>query len=624
MNPLEMVKSHWVKKIQMALEEKKKGFGDFAEEAMKFFTGPYDFLYGLKESNQSGDFVYAGTKEMPRPSFCMTLNKVAEAVQIFGPVLYHRNPVRTVTPRKQPELPPEIFGDMNDPMVQAQQMAVMMQMQQSQSADAARGALLAHYLNWTPTALDLKKQARRGIDECIIKGMGVCWTEPYKPEGAPWKMVGSFYDTVDNLVIDPDLESLEDAKWIARRCVHPAWQVEMEYGLAPGSLKGNHESREHQSALAAKGDLTSARAYGRSNDLIAYWKIYSKMGLGGMLSGVAPEVMELEKFGPFVYLVVCDGYPYPLNLPEQTWGNDELMAQAVQWETPYWADGAWPMTPLIFHEVPRKVWPMSHMRPAMGELKFLNWAYSFIASKIGVACRDFIVCKKSLGEELKRTLLSGADYELMEMPEVQGSISDAVQFLQHPNFNGDIWKVIEAIEANFEKRVGLTELMYGQTAVQMRSASEAQVKADQLRVRPDDMANKVEDWMTDLARKEALAARWHLEPQDVMPVLGQTGAQMWQALVTPTDPSVLLNQLEYRIEAGSAKKPNKERHIQEADNAMTTLFTPLFQYGMQTGDVRPVNAILEDWAKAHDLDPAKYMISPPPLPPPMPAEGGVA
>jgi hypothetical protein len=44
------------------------------------------------------------------------------------------------------------------------------------------------------------------------------------------------------------------------------------------------------------------------------------------------------------------------------------------------------------------------------------------------------------------------------------TITEIVQFLQHPPFNGDIWKVIEAVAEQFDRRVGLTELMYGQSS----------------------------------------------------------------------------------------------------------------------------------------------------------------
>ncbi len=95
-SPFGMLKEQWLHKMKAAREQKKE-FSRDGEECMRFFRGPYSFLYGLKEGvPQSGDFLFAGDASMPRPSVAMTINKVAEAVQIFGPSLYHRNPVRAV------------------------------------------------------------------------------------------------------------------------------------------------------------------------------------------------------------------------------------------------------------------------------------------------------------------------------------------------------------------------------------------------------------------------------------------------------------------------------------------------------------------------------------------------
>src|ERR1700676_594976 len=211
------------------MDFKKEEFQNDANTCMRFFNGPYEFMFGLKRGG-TGSFVYTGGEDLPRPAFAMTVNKVAEMVQLFGPVLYHRNPERQVNPQKPPMLPIEFFGDPNDPNIQQQYMALAQQVQQLRQVDLARSKLLEFYLNYTPTPLDLKTESRDAVDEAIIKGMGVLWPEVYNPPGSQMKMVGSFYDTVDNLAIDPDAESIEHAKWVARRCMHPVWEVEKEYG----------------------------------------------------------------------------------------------------------------------------------------------------------------------------------------------------------------------------------------------------------------------------------------------------------------------------------------------------------------------------------------------------------
>jgi hypothetical protein len=635
---LRPIVKQWISKLKLAKEHKDKEFGADAEEAMRFYSGPYDFLYGWRTASGTPAFSWVGDEEtLAPPSAKMTVNKVAELVQLFGPALYHRNPVRKVNPRKPCPIPPQLLGDPNDPNVQMMFQQMSAAVSQEQLTDMARASLLECYLNYTPTALDLKTESRRVIDEAIIKGAGCWWTELYQPAGASMRMSGSFYDTIDNLQIDPDGEGLGQAKWIARRHINPSWEVERRFALPRGTLKnkGQLESFQMRSQVASVSEGEYQRRRGLTNDLIVWYEVWSKMGLGGRLQGGLKSMEdELEMFGDYCYICLCDTCEYPLNLPpplcDMILEQDQMMLQAImpevmqriQWPTPFWADDSWPVTVLSFHEVPRQVWPMSHIKPAIGELKFLNWAFSFLAGKVKIASRDFLAIAKSASEDVRNQIKSGPDMSFIEVDQIHGSIDKMVSFLQHPNFNPEIYKVIEGVTTNFERRTGLTELAYGLTDTQIRSAQEAQVKGQAVNVRPDDMSNKVEDAMSDIARKEALTARWHLHGPDVVQVMGQVGAMWWDKLVTPSDPSEIIHSLEYRIEANSAKKPNKALDQQNMQTAMQSLLQPLYTYAQATGNVGPVNALIMAWAKSVDLDASQFTLSQPPPPPPQPQQGG--
>lgn len=645
---LRPIVGNWIKKIQLAYDFKKAEFQNDADECMRFFDGPYDFLYDGWRKGGSRGFDWGGDSDQafPAPSARVTVNKTAELVQLFGPALYHRNPVRKVIPRKVIEPMPELYGDIqNDPYAfQAYQQQAQAAQQQMLS-DALRADMLEKYLNYTPHALGFKNEARNAIDEALIKGMGCLWTRPYQPEGATMKWSGSFFDSVDNLLLDPDAMDWRDMKWIARRHCRPVWQVERQYRLPEGALsgRGHLESYSQQAVISSDVDGDWRRKQGRTADLLVYWEVFSKMGLGGRLSGVATEDRDrFDGVGDYCYLVLTDSLPYPLNLPPPLcdmlvstqpldqpglgmgMGGTPDAMQAIrtqlEWPTPFWAEDDWPVTPLVFHKRPGKLWPMSHMKPALGELKFLNWAWSFLANKVKIASRDFLAIAKSAGQEIKEQIKHGADYTVVEVENIHGSIDKVVQFLQHPTFNPEIYKVIEGVTLNFERRVGLTELVYGLSNRQIRSAQEANIKADAVSVRPDEMANQIEDALTDVARKEAFVARWHLLGSDVKRVLGDMGAQIWDAIVVPADPGEIMHQLEYQIEANSARKPNKAADQEKMQTAMQNLFQPLMQYAMTTGQLAPLNALVSDWAKSLDIDPKKYLFEPPVQQPMAPAE----
>ncbi len=611
------LKATWRKMLDNSIKD-KKAFQDEANECMAFFDGPYDFLYG---KGGKGDLTYkGGIKNIPKPSIAVTVNKVAEGVQLFGPSLYHKNPMCKVTPREAPAIPFDAFGDMQNPQVQQQMQGIIQQLQQREKIDSIRSALLSGYLNYLPTAINLKKSSRRAIDQGIITGAGVLWMVMDQPAGGN-KLPTVEYDTIKNLFIDPDVQMLEDARYVMRRFCKPVWEVESERGIPHGELKGNASS----SSMDAAEDPLKKKE-GKTNDLLVYYGIWSKMGLGALLKGITKDAAELDRYGQFVYIEICDSYECFLNVPRDIWDNDEEVRRRLQWETPFWCDvptsNGWPFEMFAFHEVPDKIWPMSHFKAGLGHLQFINWATSFLISGIQKRSRDFIAIAKSSGEELKRAIKSGEDMEVIEIQQsLEGSINKVVEFLQHPEFHKDIMPIIQWQQSEFEKATGLNELMYGLQQRQDRSATESKIKENFINVRPDDMANTVEDPMSGVFRKLALMARWHMSGADIANVYGPVVGDLWQQYVATADIGETMHALEYRIEAGSTRKPNKQKDIDDADMLMQNLFQTFSQFVQSTGNVSQFNALMTVWGEAHDRDVSAMLLPEPPPQPPAPPPG---
>jgi hypothetical protein len=137
------------------------------------------------------------------------------------------------------------------------------------------------------------------------------------------------------------------------------------------------------------------------------------------------------------------------------------------------------------------------------------------------------------------------------------------------------------------------------------------------------MASNFEHFMSLVARKEAMASRWLLQPKDVAPVLGPLGAEAWAMNMSPKDGmdfSAITREFEYSIESGSARRLDKQASQDRMGMAFQTL-APLLQPLVAAGVVGPMNALLTEWAKANDLDPTPFLLPPPPPPPPMPPPG---
>jgi hypothetical protein len=329
---------------------------------------------------------------------------------------------------------------------------------------------------------------------------------------------------------------------------------------------------------------------------------------------------------------VADGVPYPLNAPpaileeqvdEQT-GLPQSLFRAVQWPIPFWAESAgWPFEMLSFHRKPNYVWPISHIKPGIPELRFLCWAFSFLAQRVAVSCETIIGVSKAADQDIKDQILSQSQggFKIVELSEILGrSVSDVISVFQLPNATNEIWQVIDAVTTMLEKRLGLTELVYGMTNTQIRSATEASVRSEQISIRPDDMAECVENSMTNIARKEAMAARWLLTAEDVAPIVGPLGAMAWQAHVMPQEPIQIAREYDYRIESGSARKPNKATRAEQMSAALQNL-GPVLSGLIGAGVVDPFNALITDWADSLDLDATPYLVPQPPPPPPMAPPG---
>ena len=633
-SPLNQIVTTWVKKLKAA-HDYKRPFNEDAKEASQFFDGEHNWMW--RDAYARGERGY--NSSIAPPSFRMQLNKVFELVEIFASVIYHRNPVRTVTVMEYPEIPLDSIG-MGAPAGQnGQPSPEQMQLIQVVEAEGQQkdmrklsAKLLEAYLNWTPVELDLKRQARKVVNEAMIKGAGVFWTELNVADVSgdasvpPMKTIGSFYDTVDNLLIDPDFDNEDDMLWCARKCVRPLNEVAETYGVPVEDLQKHFDT---DSGKLPK-EPREKKKKDTTNQLVTFYKIWSKTGMGDRFKDAPKDSKGVfDSLGRYCYLVVCDGVPYPLNVPpevlkeevDEEAGLPQSLFTRVSWPIPFFADpNGWPFTMLAFHRKPGYAWPISHIRPAIGELRLLNWCFSFLATRIATSCETVVAVQKAADQTIKDQLLAPSEggFKIIELSELLGRrVEDIVSVFQMPQVTKDLWDIIHAIIDQFAQRTGLSELAYGTTRAMFRSAAEATIKNENISIRPDNMANELEDCMSHLARREALAARWLLDPADVAPVLGPLGAAAWQETVAKQDLVSLTRELLYRVEAGSARKPNKASRVEQMQLAVQTL-SPILSGLANAGIPGPFNALMKDWATSLDIDAEPYLLPPPPPPAPPP------
>ena len=657
-SPLKPLAAAWRKQIRIAQDYKQVQFDGAAREAMHFFNSDHSFLWNAQDPRS---FLHGGAGGMVSPGFSFTYQVMAEYVGLFGPRMYAKNPNRQCNPRLPTDLDPNQFIDpeLVDRLQELQQMGQEMQQkwaaqqpppQQGQqpapppplppalqqqidflqqqveaqtreykrylaknakryAEDKSRAALIQKLLNYTPNVLDLKSHFRQTVDETLITGLSWLITELYQAPGSQYVLPGSFHVSSADVLLDPDASCRDECLWMARRSIRKTWQVERKFGKKRGSLKGNLES------LAAMGlwgeddwGYRLSRLQGQTSDLMCYWEIWSKQGMGGRLKNVRGDVADvLEDCGDYAYIVVSDGYDGVLNVPQKVGrsGNPEKICEYTEWPIPFWLDGDWPLSPMVYHDVPNQLYPMSAFHTVAGEIKFIDWVMSFLAKKVGTVCNDWLGISKSVADEVRAAMRdehSVFGFNLFEIEAQHGErITDLVSYLQAPPFHGDIWKMVASVSEIIAKRLGLNDMAYGQTDHAFRSAAEAQGAQGNFSVRPDDMASKTEDVASLIARKEAIAARLHCTGEDVAPVLGEDAAMLWDKLVVGHDIDRVMREFDYRIEANSTRKPNRDRDLASMQQMAPSLVPALMAYAEKTGNWDPLNGWMQKFGEQLDV-----------------------
>lgn len=618
-DPLNQLAKLWLKNIRIGCEAKKQ-FNADALEGMKFFDGPHDWVFKDADSRY---FLPGGSEQpVPAPAVKVTANRVFELVSIFGPMLYNRNPQVLLSARRFPDINPLILQDPN--LAQA----FMMEVEQKKAIDDTVCAELQTYLNYLPNETRMRDEARAAVEEALIKGCSALFTAVEQPPGSSINMVVTRHVSIDRIVLDPDATCLRDVQWIAMQCVAPTKHVEREYGLPRGYLKSTCKSTTAESSVQCGIESKDNDRKGKTNDMTCYWKIWTKIGLGRADGEQNVEAMEAldELVGDYVYLAITDGCPHPLNLPPEMLQLDMTQEESVNaiknatsWQVPHWMDGAWPMEFLHFHTSPNSLWPISHIKPALGEQYWLDWVYSLLATKVQRSCLTRLVVSSELDEENETKLYSNRDYEVLKTEKRLDNIpiNQLIGELHMGEFNPEIAKMAATVEELFAKRTGMLPFLYGQQGeTQIRSAAEASGLQSSLNIRPDDMREQVEDWVTRVFRRMALCARYWIKGKDVEPILGRPHAMLWEQFVSQVSPEAMVREFEYRIEASNAKKPNNEYVLAHLEQSAAAIVPILDKYAqLNPENLQVLNSYMRDMAKAAGRD-WKYDILPPIQPDP--------
>jgi hypothetical protein len=674
-----MIRDTWLEAISAGLQEKHREYTPGALECLSFYLGEHGNILQNIVMGEGMGFtlnVEAGGDAPRQPNFLIVDNVAALLVQTFLPHLMGtgRNR-RMVSPVDQFLPPPEFYG--LQPITQesimaaygnpqAMQQLSMMQQQWMQYQQMAQqhemeakarrwtADMLEKYLNYTGVELGLKEELRFAMIESLVLGGGLMWTKNVDMPGGGGRLTGSFYVPMEDLAIDPDVRRLKDAKWIARKCTEPIWMAAQKYGIPEQDLRPCGRT---PAAAETYRQLTIRSGYDKeaihqNEDLIVYWEVYSRMGLGSKFRawGMRDPILEQfeAEFADFQYLVVSEGCDYPLNLgPNVVQAVKDTAAQAMQmqaqlqqplvrqymaaagqqppkvpnpldvfraalnWPTPFWMDvnNPWPFVMIAYHQRTGSPWPIPHLQFVLSYMKFMVWLLSFIADKCTRSMRDFWVLDEKVAEKLREAIENDEDEAILEFKAIDGkTIKEFVEIISAPDVRKTALEIYMFFEQKFQRNSGLTDLAAGDTQRQMRSATEAQVLGDATKLRPEDMRSIAVDGQAAIAKKEAVAARTGITGRDIVYWCGQMGAQAWDTRVYSQDYVSVLRESSYDVDAGPGIKPDSNGLAQQAQRMEQFVIPTFLQIAQQTGLVQPYNTAMTIWAKSYGIDPAMVQL----------------
>lgn len=562
--------------------------------------------------------------------FKAKIAKTAQAVEIFVPELYQANPQRRVIPK------PWLSQD---------------------QAAKDRAALMEDYLNYTPEETNLCEEMRLSVQEAVVYGRGIAWTgwDPKK------RLVTTVFDSVKNYLVDADAKKCGEAYWKARKRIKPRWYL---LEMLPDAAE---KLRRIETSGARPSD--SGRASDYSTDMICYWECWYTIGLsryrdgGGLMESVDDNTLSADD-GAKKYIITDDG----------------ILLGEEPWEVRYDLDRLWPCEELDMRDVPGEVWPASVLATGLPHQKALNWMYRLFLAKARVSVRTLLAVLRENGigleeEEVTKALYGDNLIEALAL-NVNGAegkkIGDFLQVLEIPLGVDDFEKFVAIVGKEFEQATGLYEILYyGDTARQIRSAAEVEMKDRNSRSRLVDMRDRVQRFATKIARKEAMAARFLHSDEDMTKLFGPSAGQAWGFLMPSQDdethtqeqallaqgapPKIaariaklqaeqitqarqaqgglvyedILMETQFSIESGSMRRKDFDQRVDAANEAMNQLVPTLLQSGAQL----PAVAIMVEWAQANGMGDDviaslkafrdQLMAPPPPMmgPPGAPAPG---
>lgn len=233
-------------------------------------------------------------------------------------------------------------------------------------------------------------------------------------------------------------------------------------------------------------------------------------------------------------------------------------------ESPFY--GGHPFVMIRNYDIPDHFYPMGDLEQVAALQEELNKTRSQMMNFRKKDARKYLVRETSLGTTGRQALESNQDNQLVPVIDDR-PFEEVVAPVPQVTMNPELYNHTETIESNINTVTGVNEYARGNATAGRRTATEASIIQDASNVRVADKLARVEEFISDVARKVVQLAQHYLTEEQVARVVGTRDQVLW----IPFKPSDIEGEYDFRVKGGSTQPQNEASRRNEAMMLMQVL-----------------------------------------------------
>jgi len=358
------------------------------------------------------------------------------------------------------------------------------------------------------------------------------WTEhnPNFYQGHPW--VKSVHP--NDIIVDPDAISLDEARWITHRFSRP-W-IDVVRDMRYREKFRNVIQPTGRSEFFADADVPGVSNWKESPEfsdaqVVSLYEIFDRDTL--TVKTIAPACEEVAEYKP---------YPF--------FGK----------EGPY--------VDLQFYPLDDTYWAMSHSDAVSPLAETLNKLRSQMMNHLQRhGATRLVYSKGSIDKNDIKRIFEAVDGEAVEVQNLRDDIRKVLMALPYTPITGDAWNLQTLFMGDFERAAGTDSMSMG-TQQASTTATVGSYIAQQTSLRAEDMTEQLDDFLTRSTRKVIEILRQFWGEERVVPITGPEGS-IWSMIKVPQN--VVSAAFSVAIEPGSTAKTDRNIRVRQVIDAMQQL-----------------------------------------------------